>query len=215
MSNRQRPKGRSRPAPANGGLPPWLPIAIIGAVVLVIAIGFIAASQSDDDPFAFGEVQYAGEPLPTRPAAGADPAVGMTIGEARGSTPAGDPVTFGNGRARALMFVAHWCGHCQSEIDAVNAWLETGNTLPDAVPIQVIATWTDRSRPNYPPGDWLDENGWDFPTMVDDTDFTLANTFGLTGTPMWIFVDADGTVVDRTGSLTPAALVARLEALAG
>lgn len=216
MSTRPIPRrGRARPAPPPRSLPPWLPIALVGGVVLVLAIGLIAAAQSDDgDTVPFGEVEYAGEVLPPRPAVGTDGAVGMTIGVARGSTPEGEPITFANGAPRAMVLVAHWCGHCQDEVDAVNAWLAEGNAFPADVPIQVIATWTDRSRANYPPGDWLTDNGWAYPTMLDDREFTLAETLGLTGTPMWIFVDAAGTVVERTGALAPADLAARLEALA-
>ena len=217
MSNRprRRPPPRGRPAPSSGGLPPWLPIAILAGVVLVVAIGFIAASQSEDsDSVAFGEVEYLGVPLPPQPELAADPAVGQTVGIARGFTPDEELITFANGTPRALVFVAHWCGHCQEEIDAVNEWLAAGNSFPADVPIQVIATWTDSSRPNYPPGDWLADNDWTYPTIVDDREFTLARTFGLGGTPMWIFIDADGTVVERTGSLAPADLAARLEALA-
>lgn len=217
MNTRTRSsRGRRRPTPSPRGLPPWLPIAIIGAVVLVVAIVVIAASQGDDegDPFAFGEVEYDGAALPLRPSTGADPAVGMTIGTVSGTDTNGEAAEFANGAPRALMLLAHWCGHCQDELDALNSWLADGNEFPDGVEIQVIATWSDSARPNFPPGDWLADNDWDHPTVVDDRDFTLAANLGLAGTPMWIFVDADGTVLERAGALSPEQLAARLTALA-
>lgn len=211
-----RPRSRRRPTPSQGGLPPWLPIAIIGVVVLVIAVAVIAASQGDDgdDPFAFGDVEYDGASLPLRPATGADPAIGMTIGTVSGSDTTGTAIEFANGSPRALMLLAHWCSHCQDELDALNAWLAAGNEFPAGVEIQVIATWSDPARPNFPPGDWLADNDWDHPTIVDDRAFTLATELGLSGTPMWIFVAADGTILERAGALSAEQLAARLAALA-
>lgn len=221
MSKKSRPRPtRSRPAPKNepaSRLPLWVPIGIIGLVVAVVVIGIVASSQSDDgdDAFAYSEVGFVGTALAPQPQSGSDPAIGTTAGAARGSDPEGINVEFVNGSPRALMFVAHWCSHCQAEFDAMNAWEVEGNEFPSGVEIQTIATWTDPARPNYPPGAWLAENGMDGPTILDDRDFTLAQAFGLAGTPMWIFVDADGRIVDRTGSLPPAELSDRMAALVG
>lgn len=219
MSNRtrQRPNPRSRPEPEAKRLPIWVPLGIIAVVALVVVIGVVAASQSDDegDSLAFGQVEYIGDPLPPRPQAGADPAVGMTAPVLRGFSPDSVQLRFDNGAPRAIAYLAHWCGACQAELDGLNAWLAAGNSLPEGVAVQAVATWTDRARPNFPPGEWLADNDWDHPTIVDDEDTTLANLSGLSGTPMWIFVGADGTIVNRSGSLPPDQLAAQMQALLG
>jgi thiol-disulfide isomerase/thioredoxin len=244
MSNRTRPTksaGRAGPAPAAGqdkkGLPIWIPIGIVAAVVLVIVIALVA-SGGDDEPdtvagddagasgdsssddtgvsldLAFGQVQVSGDPLPPRPPSGDDPAIGMTAPGIRGFGPDSVEQVFANGAPRAIALMAHWCGHCQNELDSINAYLDGGGTFPSDVEIQTIATWSDSGRDNFPPGEWLADNNWDHRTIVDDEDSTLAVAFGLSGTPMWVFVDADGTVVERTGALDPADLAARMAALA-
>lgn len=234
--------GRTRPTPAAGqdkkGLPIWIPIGIMAAVVLVIVIALVA-SGGDDGPdtvagddagasgdassddagsgvsrdLAFGQVQVSGDPLPPRPPSGDDPAVGMTAPGIRGFGPDSVEQVFANGAPRAIAVMAHWCGHCQNELDSINAYLDGGGTFPSDVEIQTIATWSDSGRDNFPPGEWLADNNWDHRTIVDDEDSTLAVAFGLSGTPMWVFVDADGTVVDRAGALDPADLAARMAAL--
>lgn len=235
MSNRVRPTkstsgGRTRPEPSSadrgrGRLPIWLPITILVAVVVVIAVVVVASGDDDDagtatsagdgasSDLAFAEVEFIGEPLPPQPQAGADAAIGLVAPTVRGFGPDGVERIFGNGEPRAIMVVAHWCGACQAELDELNAFLAEGGAFPDGVDIQVVSTWTDPGRANYPPGEWLADNQWNHPTIVDDEDFTLAAGLGLQGTPMWIFVDAGGTVVDRTGALPGADLVSRMDAL--
>lgn len=219
MSNRTRPRpaARQRPESSSRGLPPWLPFLILGAVAVVILIGVVAASQSDGDAgdsLAFGDVAYVGDPLPDQVAPGAvDDAIGMTAPVLRGFDPDSVEQRFENGAPRVVFYLAHWCSHCQEELDAINAWLDAGNSFPEGVEIQTVATWTDAARPNFPPGEWLADNRWDHPTIVDDEAFTLAEQSGLQGTPMIIFVGADGTIVDRSGSITPDDLAARMQAL--
>lgn len=220
MSNKTRPASRpvrKRPEPVRGasGLPIWVPVAVLGAVVLAIVIGIVASSQSsDDDSLAFAQVDYIGDRLPPQPDPGvSDGAVGLTAASVRGFDTDGTERRFENGDPRAVMFVAHWCPHCQAELEAIAAWEAAGNAFPSGVEIQTIATWSDRARPNYPPGEWLADNAWTHPTIVDNEDFLLASSFGLGGTPMWIFIEADGTIAARTGSLTPDQLAAQMTAL--
>ena len=233
MSNRTRPtsSGGSTAAGADGssrGLPIWIPLAIVGAVVAAIVIALVVTSGDDGDDVAtdgggssgdldvaFGEVQVVGDPLTPFSDTASDESIGASMPAITGIDPGGTAQSFVNGRPRAVMLAAHWCPHCQSEIDDINAYLADGGEIPAGVDIQTIATWTDPVRANYPPGEWLAGNRWTHPTIVDDEDNTLAQTLGLTGTPMWIFVSGDGLVVERTGSISAEEFVGRLEALAG
>ena len=69
MSNRVRPSGstgrRTRPEPTSGGrqgLPVWLPIAIIGAVVAVIVVVLVASGGDDSDDAATGDAPSSTDP---------------------------------------------------------------------------------------------------------------------------------------------------------
>jgi hypothetical protein len=73
-----------------------------------------------------------------------------------------------------------------------------------------IATANDERRGNYPAAIWLDEEGWDAPTLLDDAYNAAAQAVGVSRFPFMVFVGANGTVVSRaTGELTPDELNAR------
>jgi len=105
--------------------------------------------------------------------------------------------------------------YSQSEVPAVQGWLDEGG-LPAGVDLYAVATSTTDTRPNYPPGAWLDGEDWNPPTVFDDREFTVGQGFGLTAFPFWVFVDADHAVVGRlTGSLPTGQLDAIAQELAG
>ena len=155
-----------------------------------------------------GAITVGGENLPNADA-GDGAAVGMTAPEVTGPGFDGELLTFANGEPRVVVFLAHWCGHCQAELDELGAWLAAGNTLPAGVAIQSISTREAPDAANYPPEKWLAAEGWEHPVMVDDTAETLAQAFGLSGTPMWVAINAEGTVVARvSGTQGPETIVA-------
>jgi thiol-disulfide isomerase/thioredoxin len=63
-----------------------------------------------------------------------------------------------------VVFVAHWCPHCQAEVPRIVALAKAGKV---SVPIVGVATGTDASAPNYPPSAWLQREGWPYPVLVD------------------------------------------------
>lgn len=137
----------------------------------------------------FRAVTVGGRPLPEFGSGTEDPAVGMQIPTFRAETFAGDPVSVtADGRPKVLMFLAHWCPHCQADVRSIQAWLDGGSPA-QGVDLYGVSTWADPAKPNFPPSDWLDAEGWTVTTAVDDEANTLASTYGLTGTPMYVFVD--------------------------
>ena len=57
--------------------------------------------------------------------------------------------------------------------------------------------------PNYPPSEWFEAEQWPTQVLVDSSEKTIAEAFGLTGFPFWVLVDGEGTVVHRSsGELT-------------
>lgn len=189
--------------------PPWLWIGVAG-LVLVLAVAAVVSSggSEDEDPAAQGveeirPVTVTGTALPEFEPGGADPAVGQTIPEVKGQSFDGSPVTIGNdGRSKLIVFVAHWCSHCQKEIPLLADWLKS-NSLPDGVDLYAVSTGVTDKRPNYPPSKWLKKEGWTAKTLADSGEQQTADAFGLSAFPYFVAVDGSGKVVARTtGEIT-------------
>ncbi|MDQ1489233.1 MAG: hypothetical protein QOJ23_1747 [Actinomycetota bacterium] len=189
--------------------PPWLWIGV-AAVVLVLAVAALVSSGGSGGkkkPAAGVEetrpVVVTGAALPELAQSGADPAVGKEIPEVRGQSFDGSPVDIRNdGRPKLILFVAHWCPHCQREVPLLTDYLKS-HPLPKGVDIYAVATATSPQRPNYPPSAWLAKVGWKAPTMADSDDAKAANAFGLNAFPYFVAVDGSGKVVARTtGEIT-------------
>ncbi len=132
-----------------------------------------------------------------------DPAVGRRSPEVQGFDFAGSPASIvDDGRPKVIVFLAHWCSHCQREVPAVQAYVDS-NGLPEGVDLIAVATSIDDERPNYPPDAWLEREGWSAPVVVDP-DLAVAEAFGLTAFPYYVFLRDDFTVDLRiTGELNP------------
>ena len=202
-----KPKGKGAVAAARRKQkkqPPWLWIGT-AALVVVLAVAAIVSSGGDEKKTSAEGVEetrpvtVTGTALPEyEPGSGADPAVGQTIPEVTGQSFDGSPVEIRNdGRAKVIIFVAHWCPHCQKEIPLLAGYLES-NSLPDGVDLYTVSTGVVSNRPNYPPSAWLEEEGWTVKTLADSEDGKAADAFGLSGFPFFVAADASGKVVVRT-----------------
>ena len=105
-----------------------------------------------------------------------------------------------NGNAKVLLFLAHWCGYCQKEVPAVQEYI-LSNGIPEGVEIIAIVTSIDKARDNYPPHDWLKDEGWS-EVQIYDLDREIGTAYGLNAFPYWVFLDKELNVVARrTGNL--------------
>jgi thiol-disulfide isomerase/thioredoxin len=193
----------------------WLIAGVGGAVVLAAIVAIVATGGGEgDDPLPAAAVTVTGDALPPL-AAGADPAIGTAAPGLSGTDFADAPVTIANdGRPKMIVFLAHWCPHCQAEVPVVQEWLDREG-MPTDVDLYSVATAIDENQPNYPPDAWLQEEGWTVPTLVDDEAGSAATAYGLSAFPFWTFVDAEGNVVGRTtGELSIAEIEAYIEAIA-
>jgi thiol-disulfide isomerase/thioredoxin len=183
-----------------------LAVAVAAALAVAIAAGG-DSSGGGDAAGAASPVAVDGRDLPPPPEQGDDPAVGSTMPTLRGTDIHGDPVTIAaDGRPTMIMFLAHWCPHCQREVPVVQRWVDGGG-LPDGVRLASVATANDDRRPNFPAVDWLDREGWTAPALLDDADNDAGTAGGVSAFPFWVLVGGDGEVVARTsGELTPAQL---------
>lgn len=138
---------------------------------------------------------------------GDDPAVGMRAPAISGADYDGEPAAFepGENGPTLLVFLAHWCGHCNAEIPTMIEW-EAAGSVPENLDIVGISTGASASRDNYPPGRWLDDSSWPWPVIADDEEeYRFAGRYGLTATPYLVLVDADGEVVARAAGQKSAA----------
>ena len=160
-------------------------------------------------------VVVSGQPLPARDDTG-DPAIGVQAPVISGIGFDGSPRSIVPGKPTLIVFVAHWCPHCQREIPRLVEWSADGG-VPEGVDVVGIATGTDESRDNYPPSEWLEREEWEFPVVLDDEASTAGIAMGIDAYPFFVLLDASGKVVLRdSGELDTDDLTERIEtALAG
>ncbi|QGG94724.1 TlpA family protein disulfide reductase [Actinomarinicola tropica] len=143
------------------------------------------------------DVEVSGEPLAFL-FDGDDPAIGETAPELAGTSLTGEPMEIRHdGTPRIVVFVAHWCPHCQAEVPVVVDWLGDGG-LPDDVELVAVSTAVDEARDNFPPAEWLEREGWAVPTLVDTEDGAAHLAYGAGGFPYFVVLDGDGRVVLRS-----------------
>jgi thiol-disulfide isomerase/thioredoxin len=175
----------------------WIIGGVVGLGLIVALAASIATEPEVDASIGFGDPTVEGDPLPVYAAGSQDVAIGLTAPSVSGADWAGNPVTIEpNGNAKIILFLAHWCPHCQNEVPVVQDWVDAGN-LPEGVELISVVTATDRSRTNWPPQDWLEEEGWTSPSIMDDQIGTVAANFGMAGTPFYVVLDEENINLGR------------------
>ena len=184
------------------------------ALIVALAAGGDDGSSNDASSTAripsgeLRQVSFAetvGEALPPFDAEAAiDPAVGMKAPSITAQYFDNNEVTIDptEGRPRIVIFLAHWCPHCQAEVIDLTEWFDT-NGVPSDVEIVTISTSVDQGNANYPPSSWLIREGWPIPVLRDSDQSDLAQGYGLTGYPFMVVVGADGTVLSRSSGEVP------------
>lgn len=217
-TRRDVPKLRST-ASAGRGSREWLIWVGLGAVIAAAAVAAFVISQRGNDSTSMPTaetVQVDGSSLPAFTLDADDPAVGMAAPGLTGTNIDGDgsiTIPAGQGKPRAIIFLAHWCPHCRREVPLIADWLRE-NGLPKNVDLYSVATANSPDLPNYPPSTWLADAGWEPPVMLDDSAQTAAKAYGLQTYPYFVFVGADGKVVKRlTGEIPVSELGSELDSL--
>jgi thiol-disulfide isomerase/thioredoxin len=171
-------------------------------VVCALIIALVAGSDSgSDDTATAGRTDSSTDTsaaLPKLPDSGADPAIGQALPPLTGTDAGGNPFTIAaDGKPQIIVFLAHWCPHCQREVPVIQDWIDGGG-LPDGVELASVATAIDERRPNYPPQEWLEREGWTAPVLYDDAASSAAQAAGLSSYPFFVAIDGDGNVVARS-----------------
>ena len=179
------------------------PLLIGGGILLVLALAAIVAialsgtSTGGLAEPARSSIGISGDPLPEFTDPAADAAVGQAVPTLTGTNLDGEPISIGPGDGpMAVVVLAHWCEHCQAEVPVLVDYLASTG-MPEGVRLVGLSTSIDAARPNYPPSNWLENEGWTVPTMVDDGSSRALAGLGMTSFPGFIFVDSDGQVVQR------------------
>ncbi|MDX2380434.1 MAG: TlpA disulfide reductase family protein [Acidimicrobiia bacterium] len=154
-----------------------------------------------DDSGSGGEtrsVTVTGEPLPPLGSPDDDPAVGTQAPVLDGEEFDGTPITIGapTDGPTMVVFLAHWCPHCNAEIPELIELDEAGS-LPEDLDVVGVSTAVAADRDNYPPSEWIVEKGWPWPIMVDSADFAALDAYGGTGFPFTVMLDENGVVLAR------------------
>lgn len=202
-----RPSRKEQPSRA-----PWIIGFGVLLVVALVAIAIFATRLKDStisspgvnttivqkSELVYGEPSVQGSPLPQLPESGGpDPAVGMKAPIATSQQFDGNKITLPTeGTPAVVMFVAHWCPHCQKEVPLLAGYLgEAGR--PSGVDLFAVSTAAAEDKPNFSPSAWLNREKWPVRTIADDKNQQIANAYGLSGFPYFVVVDAKGNVVAR------------------
>lgn len=200
VRNRQEQRKKKK-NPGSGASSPWF-WAAIGAIVALFVLAFFLTKG--DEPAGdmggiqeTGPVEVSGDALPAFEDPSNDASVGQQAPVLTGETFEGDPIEIGApGRPTVVVFLAHWCSHCQTEVPRVKTFIDEGN-VPGGIDITSVATSTSDTQANYPPSAWLEREGWQPPVMVDEAEGKAADAYGLTSFPYFVFLNSDGTVNAR------------------
>jgi cytochrome c biogenesis protein CcmG/thiol:disulfide interchange protein DsbE len=178
------------------------------AIVIALVIALVAGGSKDssitptsDGSVSVGEnqpVEVVGDALEALPESGTDPAIGLVAPTINGHTFDGSnlSVTPGDGKPYMVVFLAHWCPHCNREVPRLIEWQASG-AIPADLQIIGVSTAVASDRPNYPPSQWVVDKAWPWPVIADSEAMDAANAYGVSGFPFFALVGADGKVKVR------------------
>jgi thiol-disulfide isomerase/thioredoxin len=194
---------RSRPTVGSPRRILWIVLGALSLGALLFAAFGIDSPEAASVEEVAGDPAIGGDALPPLEDPATDPTLGGPAPEVVGAGFDGEgEATIADGGGELVVFLASWCPACQAEVPELVEWVEAGG-LPDDVELTAVVTGLDATRPNWPPQEWLEEEGWPGAVLVDDADGSVAAAYGLSGTPFTVAV-RDGEVVARFAGQLPA-----------
>jgi thiol-disulfide isomerase/thioredoxin len=213
MAQNQRKKKNSKKSRDGGGLKSlaFILVVVVG-LAGAIAIGTTAGggdtltSTTEStvpggvQPAEYQKVTVAGETLDKLPDGAPDPAIGKKAPTLTGFDLRGRPISISpgaDGRATLVVFLAHWCPHCNAELPVLKEWRASGK-VPANMRVIGVTTGSQKGQANWPPSKWLEANEWPFEVLADSEEQDAAQAYGVGGYPAMSFIDPSGIVVRRT-----------------
>jgi len=176
----------------------------IKSISLFILLLVMSCSEAS---FEFSEVTVQGGALPEFNRNGNDLAIGAFAPIPTGIDLNGNSITMSTRvgleerKPTVIVFLAHWCSHCQREVPIIQNWINK-NGSSNNINLYSVVTYIEKNKPNYPPNDWLIRENWSPSVIFDNEENIIAEHFGLSAFPYWVFLNSDGTVNMRhSGSL--------------
>jgi thiol-disulfide isomerase/thioredoxin len=180
-----------------------LTVALVGSVGVASSSASVAGRELSKRIVVTGRKLKSSSRIETS----ADPAIGKPAPGLTGQGFDGKTVTFvADGKPRIMIFLAHWCPHCQATVPRLVKLAVQGKLA--AVEIDTVTTNTSKDLPNYPPSKWLKREKWPFkPVLADDAHAHALLAFGGDAFPFFVFIDASGKIVARaSGELDPSSI---------
>lgn len=221
-----RPAPNAGPDPSRTRRSPLLVVGVVAAIVvaaLIVALVVNRGSDGEDQgspaPSAAPSIESAptlsggstatvpaaeyqavtvtGTPLSPLTDGASDLAIGTAAPTLSGYGFDGTPMTITpGGRAKMVVFLAHWCPHCNREVPRLIQWKDEGR-VPEGLEVVAVATASRSDAPNWPPSKWVQDKGWPWAVMADSENGDAAVSYGVTGFPYFAIVGTDGTVKAR------------------
>ena len=183
----------------------WYGLAAVVFVAAAVAIGLSAGkgSGNPDNGTAAAEYQpvtVSNPPLPPLGDGSApDAAIGQQAPALQGATFSGSAVSIApgsNGDPTMLVFLAHWCPHCNREVPRLVQWHHQG-LVPKNLRVVGITTASRNDQAYWPPSEWIANLNWPFEIMADSETGQAASAYGVDGFPFIAIMNGSGKVVAR------------------
>ena len=204
MAQSKGPKINKKSSPTK-----WIVVGIAAAIVVIVVIVLAAggggSDTATDDTNGNGAVAgefmpvtvLEGDPLVPLDDPDNDPARGVTAPVVQGSGFSGMEMTLKPaGKPMLLVFLAHWCPHCNAEIPRLIEWSESGQ-MPKDLMVVGVTTGSRSDQPNWPPSQWIQDMEWPWAVLADSEAQDAAIAYGVNGYPGLVLLDGDGTVLAR------------------
>jgi len=191
-------------------------VAIAALVVVAINVATEEDQETISEAFLNPDVTVEGPNLSPYASQSPDTAEGVIAPEVQSTDFNGFASSIQHdGTPKLIVFLAHWCEFCRREVPQVQNWVNQ-NGIPDGVEFVSVATSISEIRPNYPPDNWLRDEGWTQRVLVDDQVSSIGTAYGLTSFPYYVAIDGSGQVLFRiAGEQNPSTVGSFLDVLAG
>ena len=165
----------------------------------VVSQGTVAVEGANSSAAETQSVTTGGAVLPGPSETGADLAVGMPAPTLHGFRFDGTPLDIiPVGHPTMVVFLAHWCPHCNCEIPVLQRWAAAGSA-PAELQIVGVSTAVSAQRENYPPSKWMIDKAWEWrPVMADSAASDAAKAYGIGAFPSFVVIGSDGLVKVRS-----------------